>query len=256
MLKFSAKPFVDALRLLSGWESTYNALIGLSELYENGRSKIGDGEIETHKESFGEMKKICNEISLKMSEKALERGLDRICTGKTSRDVSEALRSALEIIPDEIDTELFFYLTPVEADFYNGADSQLKGEAASKFSDSKYELSEAAKCFAMNRYSACVMHAMRALEPGLAMVATEVGEPFDCANWNTLLSRIEKKLRASTDITRERREFISGAVAQFFHFKDAWRNRAMHGRDKYSECDARPIMQSVVAFLQHLGGVS
>ena len=46
--------------------------------------------------------------------------------------------------------------------------------------------------------------------------------------------------------------FFSGAASHFLLIKNAWRNRAMHARSKYTEEEAEVIYNSVRAFMRHL----
>ena len=36
------------------------------------------------------------------------------------------------------------------------------------------------------------------------------------------------------------------------HFKNAWRNHAMHARARYNEAEARRILEHTKGFMQHL----
>ena len=119
------------------------------------------------------------------------------------------------------------------------------------------EIAEAGKCLALRRSTACVMHLMRVLEAGLHCLADEVGVAFENKNWNVIIDQIEKKLREMSSLThgddwKKTQQFYSEAAVHFRVLKDAWRNHAMHVKERYSEERAESIFQSVRAFMQHL----
>lgn len=120
------------------------------------------------------------------------------------------------------------------------------------FPSSEIDIGEAARCLAMRRHTACVMHLMRALEIPLQVLAHSCGVGAN-ANWNTMLNQIEAQ-------TRQRREardpvaeqWMAEAATQFRFIKNAWRNHAMHARATYDDVPAREIYNSVSGFLRQL----
>lgn len=117
------------------------------------------------------------------------------------------------------------------------------------------ELREAGKCRAFGRWTACVMHLMRALEVGLAFLATHVGVEHQ-ENWNTTLNAIEKKLReVSKKIDgREEEQWAAEAGTHLRFIKNAFRNHAMHPLERYNQDRAVSIFDSTLSFLAHLSG--
>jgi hypothetical protein len=119
------------------------------------------------------------------------------------------------------------------------------------------EISEAGKCLALRRSTACVMHLMRILEVGLHSLADEMNVPFENKNWGTIIDQVEKRIREMSSAThgadwKKDQQFYSEAAAHFRILKDAWRNHAMHVHERYSEERAEAIFNSVRAFMQHL----
>ena len=116
-----------------------------------------------------------------------------------------------------------------------------------------YDLVEAAKCRALARWTACVMHLMRALEVGLDVLARHYGVASD-GNWNKTLNEIEAKTReVSRRVQGEEAEQWAAEAATHLRFiKNAWRNRAMHPLATYDEERAVAIFDSSRAFMQHL----
>lgn len=116
-----------------------------------------------------------------------------------------------------------------------------------------FDISEASKCRALSRWTASVMHLMRVLEVGLGCLAKMIDlNPNE--NWNTLLNQIEAELRKVGKKTHspEEEQFAAEAAAHFRAIKNAWRNHAMHAREKYDEERAVAIYDNVRSFMRHL----
>ena len=131
-------------------------------------------------------------------------------------------------------------------------------EAASGFPSAAFDISEAGKCFALNRPTACVFHLMRVLEIGLGVFAKHFAVPSDHTNWHNIIEGIEKAVRnMSSDPAKpadwkEQQEFYSQAAHGFMFIKDAWRNYTAHARGKYTEDETETIFINVRAFMQRL----
>jgi len=112
---------------------------------------------------------------------------------------------------------------------------------AQAFPDAARDIAAASRCLALDEWTACVFHLMRALEHGLHKTADSVGLPPEAMaleNWKNVIDQIEKKIRAiesepKTPEKSERIRFLSQAAAQFRYFKDAWRNHVSHSRITY-----------------------
>jgi hypothetical protein len=129
-----------------------------------------------------------------------------------------------------------------------------------RFPDAVYDIQEAANCKALSRPTACVFHLMRVLEVGLNALATDVGIPWPSRNdWQDVINAIEGKVKeiekgSGTLPTnwREKRQFYADSATQFTHFKDGWRNYAMHFHAIYDEAKADIIYRSVQDFMRVL----
>ena len=100
---------------------------------------------------------------------------------------------------------------------------------------------------------------MRVLEIGLNSLAKELSVALAHANWNTIIDQIEKQIRAISSVThgsewKAEQKFFSEAAVHFRVLKDAWRNHAMHVRERYSEEKAEAIFRSTRDFMIHLAG--
>lgn len=137
---------------------------------------------------------------------------------------------------------------------YFDSDSPLFGEEVDDaFPTASAEIIDAGKCRAAGLWTACVMHLMRAVEPGLASLARFLDVVPD-QNWNSALNQIEAKLREmrKANAGTEGEQWASEAVLQLRAVKNAWRNHAMHGRVRYNEEEAIRIFDSVKYLMQAL----
>jgi hypothetical protein len=116
------------------------------------------------------------------------------------------------------------------------------------------DLYEAGMCLALERPTACVMHLMRALEVGLAVLAKAVGVTRQ-NDWGAYLRGIEKELdnRAKTAGARSAAEqFYAEAGANFDRLRRAFRNPTMHPDKSYSQERAAEILLAMKSFMTHL----
>lgn len=130
-------------------------------------------------------------------------------------------------------------------------------KAADAFPSAVRDVQAAGRCFALDEWTACVLHAMRALEfPIVAMVKALHFTPSN-ANWEIILNECEREIRQigqnnPSQTWKEDEKFFSEAALSFRYFKNAWRNHAMHGRDTYDRREAREILSHATGLMDHL----
>ncbi|QJR15091.1 hypothetical protein [Usitatibacter palustris] len=152
---------------------------------------------------------------------------------------------------DEMEGRLFFALAPGLQSYWDPASPLFGQEVHDAFPSSRFEVSEAGKCYALGRYTACVMHLMRALETPLTLQARELGYVPNRDSWGPILDEIEDSI-TNLKSADPRKEFHSAAATQFTFIKNAWRDAAMHQRGKYEGDDAEPILAAVRGLMRHL----
>lgn len=155
---------------------------------------------------------------------------------------------------DEMRARLVFVMPSKHAAFYDQPFPF--GEAVEEaFPSIAYDVAEAAKCRSLGRWTACVMHVMRALETGLGALAIHFGLEGQ-GNWNTVLNEIEVKARGVGKGIhgKEAEQWAAEAGTHLRFIKNAWRNHAMHPLEKYDEERAVTIFDNARSFMQHLAG--
>jgi hypothetical protein len=163
------------------------------------------------------------------------------------------LEYLLRTFRDELDARPLFVMPAANAALYDQPQPLFGDGVDDAFPSSAEDIAEAGRCLALARWTAAVMHLMRALETPLALLAAHV-DVSPAANWNKSLNDIEAKLRAVSK--REHgaleEQWAAEAASQFRAIKNAWRNHAMHGLSFYDEARATEIFEAVRALLRHL----
>ena len=174
------------------------------------------------------------------------------------RDLGESIRSLRGRIQDELTHVSLFVIDQRLAAFYAPSSPHFGRDVADKFLSSNYDIEEAGKCFAVRRCTACVTHLMRALEPAINSLAAVFNVSTDRANWQNILDQIEAEIKKIGNGPHKppdwqaNKQFYSEAASHLRLIKDAWRNHAMHLRDKYDEERAEAVFVNVRTVMKHL----
>jgi hypothetical protein len=159
-------------------------------------------------------------------------------------------------IQHEIQSVLWFYVPRERAKYYGG--TEFGGDAVGAFPSARYDIDEAGKCFALGRYTACVLHLNRVLECGMDGLKRETGITSYSPTWKVALDQIAKAVSAKpekekTADERAKDRFILDAVHFLTTAKDAIRNPSTHKVEKiYTDETALEVYFAVRAFMRHL----
>jgi hypothetical protein len=245
MLRFHADRFYSLISKLETVSRMSDTL-----LVQNDAGGLG----KVFAKHVGELDQICADIGLVVSRKKLpeifkvfERGME-LYPGELSGMVAELNGR----IRHELEDKYVFVLSAKNYERFEQLTPIFGADVDDAFPSSRVDLAEAGKCFALARYTASVMHLMRALETPLKLMASEFSVPSARDQWHDLIKSVEASVLALGTKEADRREFFSDAASQFRFFKDAWRNHVMHARAKYTEEEAEAIMVSVKGFMRQL----
>lgn len=136
----------------------------------------------------------------------------------------------------------------------------------SRFPDAGREIAKACDCYAIEAYSACVFHLMRAVEMVTRLMIRAMGaiqflkkgKPIELCTWGELSDALDsglKRLAHKKRNTRSRAEtfeYYSHAVGLFKHYKGAWRDPASHTRKVYQPGETKDLIDNTRQFFQHL----
>ncbi len=133
-------------------------------------------------------------------------------------------------------------------------------KVAAAFPSAAFDLDEAAKCLALERYTAAVFHLMRVLESGLHILGQAFGVSTQRPDWQNTIDQVGSAIRSkkgaadwpnSTD-WRADRESYAQMLSSLEVLKDAWRNSTAHARANHDAKDAHRILHQVEAFMSKL----
>ncbi len=145
----------------------------------------------------------------------------------------------------------FFVVSQSDASFYNNA-SLFGAEVEAKFTRLSEDISEAGKCLAFGRYTACIFHLMRVMEATVQDFGSAVGVSLTYEkNWQNILDEINKAIKGM-DQKQPKTQQLAEAAAHLYNVKLAWRNPVMHPKDTYTQEDARAIFDNVKSFTSYL----
>jgi hypothetical protein len=250
MEKFSAEKFFAMGQVLGS----------LEQLFKPGRQFKGgrEGLIVYFNAWLQNIEDHGRELGLRQSEKCAQRIHKKVNKSTSDDDLDSWIRQITELIHSEMEEHLFLWIPPSRISFYSQT-SPLFGESVvANFPSALKDISEAGKCFAAGRNTACVLHLMRVLEIGLASLSKAMTVPYTESSWQGILTRLEsrwKKIemrRRKPSGWKRDRQFFNEAFTEFRHLKDAWRNHAMHARAQYDEERAETVLLHVKSFMQHL----
>lgn len=164
------------------------------------------------------------------------------------------ISSLISCFHDEMQARLLFVIPAGHAKFYTSDEPLFGPDVEQAFPSASAEISEAGKCRALARWTACVMHLMRALEPALMALQAAVQVNVPKEQWGHVLDQIEAKIREIRKASHGKvdEQWYSEAASHFRFIKDGWRNYSQHLHERYDEERAVVIYDSVRAFMRHL----
>lgn len=180
----------------------------------------------------------------------------------TKADFGRILTEIADLFASEMKGHLFFWISEEGAAAFNHGDLYFGGAVKEKFPSCAFDVSECGKCFALGRFNASVMHAMRVLESGLTAIGKAIGKNRGKQGWGPDLGEFKKQWGKIMDggitFTMEGgndawKQFFAEAFSDFRHFADAWRNDAIHHPNvEYDEPEAAGIIARAKSFMAHL----
>lgn len=110
-------------------------------------------------------------------------------------------------------------------------------EVLQRFEAIAFDVEEAGKSLALERYTACVFHLMRVTECAVLDLQCFLDEPNRKAHFGSVLSKLEQlHTKTKFDDLPERlkphRQFLVDILPQLHAVKDSWRNKVSHFEEK------------------------
>jgi hypothetical protein len=248
MLRFYADKFHDATNAMAAFRAF------LQQIPEDKNGTIlGGVSGPSMVDKLRILSNMLEEINLPVSKKNAEYLIGRLSVKDPviDRDLRFAVDHAFRLLNDEISFKIFFCVSPENINLVEQSKPIFGEDVDTAFPSSSFDVAEAGKCYALGRETACVMHLMRALETPLQLMSSELGVSSIRDNWGNLLKEIDIAIIALPNSDIRKSEFSEAAI-QFRHFKNAWRDHAMHARGKYSPDEALNVLAASKALMNVL----
>ncbi|MBV1918794.1 MAG: hypothetical protein KUG65_12150 [Sphingomonadaceae bacterium] len=174
-----------------------------------------------------------------------------------SEQIAFTLHSLHTTLTDELRSVHFVSIVNDHIEYLDD-DISVFGEAVDKkFPKMVGDISEAAKCLAFGRNTACVFHLMRVMEHCVQRLGRKlkVKVDVDTATWYKIGNGINKAvsaMHAQTAAQQAKKQKYALAYANLDGVRMAWRNDVMHPKATYTEEEARNVFSHVGAFLKSL----
>lgn len=189
----------------------------------------------------------CKGLHLDYTLVALERFLTQPPEALLGAVLVDTLGEIRRRAYDELRNRKFLYMESAKTQLYE-AEYPLGKEVETRLPEASADISEAAKCLALDRYTAAVFHFSRVLEHALNVFYKHVvgNAPMPNDTWGQKLKPIPDKIKAMPKSTEsekatQRSRFV--VYEAFDSIKEAWRNPSVHDLGKvYTDTDAKELM--------------
>jgi hypothetical protein len=227
-------------------------------------SKLSKDVLEKLSQDFEHMAEAAEFIGADFSSMPARRMAERMKNADPSlvvSDVSNCIADVQSRFRDECSQVAFLVVGPWHQNLFKSANHLVETwDIEGQFPLAARELEEAAKCIALERYTASVFHSMRMVEIAIQRLSEilEVSASGMGAarNWGVTLRTIKEKIDqlypSSTRTSGSRGEALEAVYASLDAVKNPWRNSTMHVESFYGEQDAVHILRCVCVLLHKL----
>jgi hypothetical protein len=176
--------------------------------------------------------------------------------------INRQLRRLRKDLAKDLHKQVFMSLSPEEIKYFN-QEEKFGAEVKAKFPKANREITAASTCYAINNYTGCVFHLMRAVEYGARAMLKEFGvethdnRPIELGDWGLLLDALKAE-RSKLSIGKRKDpqklrdfEFYSYPIDQFEKFR-VWRNKVSHLREPFFPGQTKDIMDDAERYVRHL----
>jgi len=203
-------------------------------------------------------------VSARRLEDVLDRGKQEngliIFSQNDSTTINDLIKDIGMRVRDELDARVVIFIAPEKLAFYKQITPIFGNEVAQKFPSLAYEIEEAGKCLALDRSTASAFHSIRALEGAIRALARSLAipDPVKAADrsWFKSLHAISNEMSQRWPTAAERMSgdgrFFEEAHAALAAMQNPYRNATMHLDQKYTEEEAKDILNLVKAFMRKL----
>jgi hypothetical protein len=203
---------------------------------------------------LGMLERACGPLELTNTLAQVERLKPILTKGGyvNHRDLARDIMEVHTRMMDELKGRTLLSLTSEEAHYF--ADHQFAPVVCEYFPEASFDIREAAKCFALERPTACVFHLMRTTEYGVQAIARFLGMTDPRPNWEPVIAKIDSETKAPYNLRQFKgsTDFLAAVSTHIHAVKVAWRNRVMHVEHKHTMQEAREIYSATRGLMRYL----
>jgi hypothetical protein len=212
-------------------------------------------KISLTKENIPDIQRLLSDLSLPVTACCIPR-IHTAMAEISENDLEEHLHDLLKRFEDEINVLKFLWLTPDESSLWQEAENGFGADVSAAFPQSNYDCEESLKCLSLNRYTAAVCHAMRALEASLAQFAKFLNVSCPKGMMADVIKELDDAYKIQCSPKKGQlngdKQFFAEALVELGYCKDAWRNEAMHASSRYDHDEAWRIVTHTKNFMKLL----
>jgi hypothetical protein len=253
MQKFSGERLSMIFSLLGGLDGVgqNQQLIGYGESKTPDLSGFRDGPL-TH------IMQLAAELGLRSSYIYAQKTRNILAESPvlTHNEFRQTNKCLQEIITAEVSSVLLLHIDSSKVVFLQDK-NQFGDEVVSRFPSAIVDMEEAARCYGLNRNTACVMHLQRVMEVGLKTLTLQSGiTGLYNPSWDAMLEKLDQELKKDrktrSSFVSQHLQQIAEATALLRSAKIAWRNPTMHVENFYDEEKALDVFSAVKGFMRSL----
>lgn len=210
--------------------------------------EVGRIALEASLDASTEMAVICSELL----ERSWPYDGANYAIGKPDAErLSWSLNNLLRTLAAQLNSRVVIVFDSKNSKFALSDEPPFGVEVDDAFPKAAEEISEASKCLAFQRNTACVFHLMRAMELAVGRLSQEIGTGQSAdKGWGQILSDIGAAIEKMPKGTN--RNQWSESHSHLYHVKQAWRNDTMHPKKTYTDEQAQSVFDAVRSFMMHL----
>ena len=249
----------EVVRLSHGLVTAANMVKGEEE-----QSTVSDAVLTMVRDDCKELLPFCDALVLDVPAEYIRQGLVSILDpALMPRPIGNAVirlaNSIVNTIEIQLRSRVFLALDPESKRLYNTR-YPLGTEQEARFPDASWELEESSKCLALGRATASAFHSIRCLEAGLRAISRclKIPDPTRAAdrNWGAVLKSLKAAMDTRWPNSTARLdgdgEFFDNAYAALAAMQNPWRNATMHLDQKYTDQEAKHVLEVVTGFMTRL----
>lgn len=208
----------------------------------------------------------CHSAELKESRKLIDSILQaQFCSSVRNSELQWTLHNLQRLMRSEMSERQFFSISGDLASIFDM--EQAMGDAVFRsFPSARQDISEAAKCLALQRNTASAFHLMRAAEVGLwelgkdRQIPLAQSERIEFSEWGRIIEELEPSIKTiqqwpNSRAKEDAHKFYNCALVEIRAFNDGWRRHAAHARPHQppmSDDEAKALWGHVTRFMQGL----